>query len=497
MTTLPRSHPRHSAAHALHAGGGVLFPFRHGYERLGQILDELPGDAWRQDEAVLGGVVLWLVKQGHASRAKSYLRAVDLEFEKTDTFTVLDLLLALHLGEVVSEQQLRTWRRLERSLPINEPLLLGLYFNAMMAMHVRLGNLTEARVAGQQAISCYREANHVYLEHFIYIHLADLDVIEGRLHRAQRSLVAAERCLAQSGQHYRHEEQVISVIRLAIDYERGELARVRARAAELRGSLVRGDSWSELFYQLARIAVLSAYFLEGREAAMQELGDFQADYARRHGGEAQAMEALKALIWHLEWQPDAAERTLDRLRSERMQSALGTVLVNELEATMGLHAPGPAETPRARIVAALQQARTARGSRRLAALERALRIAFDEGQIAPFLEHRDVFMGLSATLLRSERPRGQGQLGRMTNRVLRMVTDSYVIPESLRVLGFNRRQYRVAAALISGATNKQIARQLGTTEATVKYHVTALYRMMGVRRRRDFIDSVTEIYTFP
>jgi DNA-binding NarL/FixJ family response regulator len=81
----------------------------------------------------------------------------------------------------------------------------------------------------------------------------------------------------------------------------------------------------------------------------------------------------------------------------------------------------------------------------------------------------------------------------MTDRVLRQVSGSYVIPESLRKLGFSRRQYRVASALLSGATNKQIARQLGTTEATVKYHVTSLYRLSGVRRRRDFIDFMVKI----
>ena len=42
-------------------GGGILFPFRNGYERLSLLLDVLPNDAWRNDEAVLGGLVLYLV----------------------------------------------------------------------------------------------------------------------------------------------------------------------------------------------------------------------------------------------------------------------------------------------------------------------------------------------------------------------------------------------------------------------------------------------------
>ena len=497
--TAPSSHSPADASvlKAFHDQGGLLFPFLQGYERLGEMLDRMPPDAWRRDDAVLGGLVLYLVKHGQSRRAKSYLTAVDLDFEKSERFTILELLLALHLGGPVSEAQLRRWRRLERTLPISEPLLLGLYYNAMTSMLVRLGHQSEARITAQQAISCYRGARHLYLEHFMHIHMADLDVVQGRLHRAQQALNAAETCLDLSGTRYGNEREIIAVVRLAIDYERGELDRVRQRTGALRAALVGGDSWSELFFQLARIGVLSAYFLEGRDAALTELGLFEADYALRHMGEARALEALKALIWHLEWQPDAAERALEQLRESPIQSALGEMLASEVEATLGLVAHPLPEGPRGGMVAALRQARTARGRQRQAALERALRLAADTGQIAPFLEHRDVFMGFRSTLARGRTLSGPGRMGRVAARVQRLVSDSYVVPEALARLGFNRRQYRVTAALMSGATNKQIARQLGISEGTVKYHLGSLYRLAGVGRRKQFIDFVGETGAFP
>lgn len=482
-----------SALRAFHEGGGFLYPFRHGYEALGALLDAMPPNAWRDDEAVLGGLVLYLVKQGQTARAKSYLRAADLGFEKTDLFDLLDLLLALHMGEPVSETNLTAWRRLERSLPLTEPLLLGLYYNAMMAMSVRLGHLAEARVAGQQAISCYREASHVYLEHFIHIHLADLDVLEGRLHHAERGLTAAERCLVQAGVTYANERELIGVTRLAIAYERGDLERVRREADGLRTSLLNGDSWSELFYQLARIAILSAYFLEGREAARRELDVYHADYARRHGGVACSVEALAARIWQLDWHPNEAERALDLVRGTPMQSALGDMVRSELEAAMGLAPPVAPQTPRGAIVAELQKAQRTRGNARRTAIEAALRLAMDEWQIAPFLEHRDVFLGVSAKLANSPFARRNRKYAALVAQVLRRVDRSYVVPERLSEIGFNRRQYRVASALQSGATNKQIALQLGASEATVKYHLTSIYRLTGRRRRSELIDFMYEI----
>jgi len=471
----------------------VLYPFRHGYASLGALLDAMPPNEWRRNEAVLGGLVLYLVKQGQAARAKSYLYAANLAFRKTDLFDFLELLLALHLGELVSEQNMTAWRRLERSLPIADPLLLGLYYNAMLAMSVRLGHLNEARVAGQQAISCFREDRNVYLEHFIHIHLADLDVIEGRLHHAEHELSAAERCLAQAGVSYGNEDKVIGVIRLAIAYERGDLERVRREATDLRTSLLGGDSWSELFFQLGRIAVLSAYFVDGRQAAQRELDDFHADYARRHGGVATTVDVLNARIWHLDWRPNEAEHALNLVQRAPMQSAIGEVILTELEAAMALDTPISADTPRGAIVAHLQNAQNSRGNARRAAIEAALRLAMDEWQIAPFLEWRDVFLGVSSKLANSPFARRNRKYARLVSRVLRQVDRSYVVPDRLSAIGFNRRQYRVASALQSGATNKQVARQLGASEATVKYHLTSIYRLTGKTRRSELIDFLCEM----
>ncbi|MEH6637040.1 MAG: response regulator transcription factor [Halioglobus sp.] len=45
------------------------------------------------------------------------------------------------------------------------------------------------------------------------------------------------------------------------------------------------------------------------------------------------------------------------------------------------------------------------------------------------------------------------------------------------------RQFEVLAVLVSGASNKQIAAQLGIAEATIKMHVTAILKILGVKNR--------------
>lgn len=55
------------------------------------------------------------------------------------------------------------------------------------------------------------------------------------------------------------------------------------------------------------------------------------------------------------------------------------------------------------------------------------------------------------------------------------------VPESLRSL--TERELEVAKAVAQGASNKEVARQLGITERTVKAHSSAIFEKLGVRDR--------------
>jgi len=473
-------------------GGGILYPFRNGYEKLSEILTSITPETWRYDETVLGGLVLHLVKQGQAARAKSYLRARNLKIQKTYQFEFLELMVALHLGEKINENQITVWRRLERKLPLQDTLLIGLYYNVMMAMFVRIGNLEDAKNAGQQAISCFREEGHSYLEHFIHIHLADLDVIEGRLIRAMRGLSTAKRCLTNSGLSYGNEVEVIEIIELAILYERGEFEKVRKNSARLRESLLKGDSWSELFLQLTRISVLSLYFTKGFQAAQEELEIFQADYVRRHAERASTIDILSSMIWRLEWNTNEAELYINSLTYSNINSAIGRILFSDQHIILNEKNDLKYFSPRGEIIDELQIAHSESGKKRRDALERAFRNALKENQIAPFLENRDTFLGISGQVASISSIKRNPIMLRFVNKIMKAVSKSYAIPEFLRKIGFNRKQFMVSAALQAGSTNKQIARQLGIKEATVKYHLTKMYKIAKVSKRSELIDFINE-----
>jgi DNA-binding NarL/FixJ family response regulator len=56
-----------------------------------------------------------------------------------------------------------------------------------------------------------------------------------------------------------------------------------------------------------------------------------------------------------------------------------------------------------------------------------------------------------------------------------------------KIAGLSGAQLRVLLALADGRLNKQIAGDLGVTEATIKAHMTAIFRKLGVNNRTQAI----------
>jgi DNA-binding NarL/FixJ family response regulator len=52
-----------------------------------------------------------------------------------------------------------------------------------------------------------------------------------------------------------------------------------------------------------------------------------------------------------------------------------------------------------------------------------------------------------------------------------------------RAHGLTERELTVTVALARGLSNREIAQELWITEETVKFHLTNVYRKLGVRRR--------------
>ncbi|MEO5772237.1 MAG: response regulator transcription factor [Burkholderiaceae bacterium] len=67
------------------------------------------------------------------------------------------------------------------------------------------------------------------------------------------------------------------------------------------------------------------------------------------------------------------------------------------------------------------------------------------------------------------------------------------VPQSLDALGLSRRQADVLAFLLQGLPNKLIAREMGISVDTVKDHVAAVLRALGVSSRTQAVLAVSQM----
>lgn len=65
--------------------------------------------------------------------------------------------------------------------------------------------------------------------------------------------------------------------------------------------------------------------------------------------------------------------------------------------------------------------------------------------------------------------------------------------DSYAELGFTERQAQVLALLLRGMTNKLICRELGLAEGTVKIHISAILKLLGVANRTQAVLAVSRI----
>jgi DNA-binding CsgD family transcriptional regulator len=479
------------------SAGGELFAFRHGYDKLGRILSAMPQDHWKHSETALCALVLYLSKYGKAARAQAHMLDHSLSFEKTVRFTISQLLVAIHLGDSICDVDIERWILLERRLPVCEPLTEGLYYNAMLVVLVRTGRLHDARSFGLRSILAYQTAKHTYLEHFIHLHLADLSIMEGHLRRGRRSLATARACLVSWGECYGNEAAIAEIIELALDYETGKFVHISAQSERLRRSLVKGDSWVEIFNQLGRISVMSLYFTAGRAVALLELELYQADYAQRHGRLSEALALLEIEMDRLDHLLGSGHHRLAQLDERNLRGPIGTVLLGGIVSALEGVEDHVVEVtgPRAQVNKMLREATGQGAQARGRLVEQAFRLAVHEGNSAPFFENRDVLSGLGPRLSTASFARGHVQLARMARNTSRAVKLCYWLPDSMKEIGINHRQLQVITALQSGATNKEIARVLGVSEAAVKYHLTNLYRITKTKKRGQLLERIHEILT--
>ena len=79
----------------------------------------------------------------------------------------------------------------------------------------------------------------------------------------------------------------------------------------------------------------------------------------------------------------------------------------------------------------------------------------------------------------------------MQDEINKVSDEKILIAEKVREL--TPKQFKVLRLVKCGLKNKEIAQELNVTEATVKAHVSALFRRLGVKSRTQILVAVEKL----
>lgn len=499
----------------LQHAGGAWFGHRYGASAFDRVLSGFSARA-RATEPVTLALAMRAIKEGRVERALRMLaerfgadgldltRALDERAPGSAEWRVFRLVLATYEDAQPAERVLSSAFRVLGLVGSEAHLLRGLFYNAVLEHYARLRRLGEARAAAARALHHYSRAQVPYLEFFIHLFSAMIELMEGRTEPAAAAVDASAGCLRRAGFSGDSDWRIQSLFEGCIAYDRGDpsvlVAFVRAEWSAF--------SFGELWPSLGELALDYGARALSESASPAEaqafLDRWQVEVARsgRFGPAARVREIL--LLQNCERWREARLR-LDALgappdetlasESDRHRLLVGFAAVRQRvhaaagdptaeEAVVALES-NPRVTPRQRLALGVWRAAIDRRRGRIgpaaARLSEVLETAAARPCIGPVLDERPFLAPLLADRQVAARLALSPQAARLAARLGERAGPT---PSLARSEGLTTREIRVLMLLAEGCTNKQAARELGISEPTVKFHLKNLFRKIGVRDRR-------------
>jgi LuxR family maltose regulon positive regulatory protein len=112
--------------------------------------------------------------------------------------------------------------------------------------------------------------------------------------------------------------------------------------------------------------------------------------------------------------------------------------------------------------------------------------AFAEEIVSPFVEEGSAVRTIMERIAKREASPLEQQHAETIVRALK-AKPQYLSPDAL-----SDRESEIVAHLADGASNKLIARRLGLTENTIKFHLKKIYAKLGVSSRKAAVARAQE-----
>ncbi len=511
------------------AASGRFYLYLYGSAAFDRVLAGFPLDYAARNDTLVMSLAMQSLKRGEVERARRLIadrfgEAVnDLDNVFADKTAYSTDFLAFRVVMLIYEDYLLTERLFGQvfamlsDLPPDGHLVRGSFYNSVLEFYVRGRRFAAAEDVAVRALHHYREANTPLLAFYISLYQALMRLMMGDAVNARQHAVRADLLLRQVGFDSPGDARLLTLLFACIDYEGGKAEPLARFLSSQLDDFAHGEIWpsliefalqygsqalSEHFSTIAARNFLDRWrvyqvsnrqfgmMIELREAtilqnanrwqeAAEKLGPVPSRITRQWvAGAAEELERLQdrdeivlALIW---------------LRHNVYEAPTRPHLVVQLDAMLdNLNLTG-----RQRLAVEVWLAFVHKRQRNLSRARALLQKVFEQaarlGAIAPLAEER-VFL---SELIEQQRIGEFLDSSASVRQVLRLLRDNGMPNSALGAQnGLTRRETKVLLMISEGSSNKFIANALGLSEATVKFHLSNVYRKLGCTRRREAISA--------
>ena len=432
---------------------------------------------------------------------------------------VIESLLYAYDARGLSDEFLHKLEQSREALPQGQPVFQGHHYTVLCGLNSVCGYFARARRFGDEAIVAFREADSIYGEIYIHIHLGIIAFRKGETDAAQSHYDHALKLIRSRFRDDEAMKLIVAVLLAELRYDVNRLNLIPQNIATCPKRLERYEAWFDIYAAAYVTASNIASNRYGTDVALTMMDD-ETDFAsRRHfaslGNVITCQKATLLLRAGRREEADAlmadSGLTTSMFKADGARKAAWRERDMVVQAIVRLHiACGRAGQALAEIDAFLPVVESERNSRSIttyrilralacfadsahgaaaADLRQALALSGGSGSIRPFLDEGPLMPSLLKLVARPAQERGNERAMPDGNGAQDVVDRAHMLIElsggrkARRESRLTVRELQILRELGNGYSNKVIARNVGVSHNTVRYHLKNIFVKLNVHSR--------------
>ncbi len=505
--------------------GGWAFIFHFGPMAFDAALAGFSETLCRRSEPLVIALAFQALKRGDVPRAKRLIeertglapldpdRIFAANARYSTAMRSFCFLMTLYEGVTPDDELFERGFATLAELPIEADLERGSFYNAALEFRIRENRFAEAEDLAQRALCHYERAGVAILCFYICVHLTIIRLNMGDVNAARRHCDVARSWLARVPYESPGDGRIFALVEACLEYESGQAEALMNFLVRDADRFTLGETWpslvefavqygaqalSEHYSTRAALSFIERWRLHGLKSravklAIELRGVAVLQSANRWDEAEEALTGASPKI--------TRERilggTVDLARLRDRQSVLCALAWMRQIAFRSPRTPGLerrlaalrdnlALSPRQRIGVEVWLIFVWRVTRDLGRARTAFKALLEEaaenGALAPLAGER-VFL---SELIAQSQIAAFAETSPHGRQTLRKLSDLGFAPSPASArLGLTRQETKLLLLVTRGATNKDAAKALALSEATVKFHLGNAYRKLGCRRRSE------------